>query len=128
VDVTYKWRPDTYRTIKVRAEGMLSDREIEDEATAEVKTVTALGTFAAAEVQFRKRFDTGGFFDWAQSVGDDTVDTTAFGMFFGFMPVEETARYSIVLRRETSGLYEGSSNSIRFQVLWSLGPHKPHTF
>jgi hypothetical protein len=128
VDVTYKWVPGIYKAAKLRAEGMLSHRDVQNDSTQVVSNVDALGAFAAAEVKFRRRFDTGGFFDWAQDATDSNMETTAFGAFFGIMPVEETARFSIVYRHETSDLYEGTNNSVTFQVLWSLGPHKPHAF
>jgi hypothetical protein len=128
VDLTYKWVPGIYKGIKLRAEGMLSHRDVEDDSTQVVSNVDALGAFTSAEFKFRRRFDTGGFFDWAQDATDNNMETTAFGAFFGIMPVEETARFSIVYRYETSDFYKGSSNSVTFQVLWSLGPHKPHAF
>jgi hypothetical protein len=128
VDVKYRWRPDTYRALVFRAEGMMSDREFENEQTETVESITAFGAFSSFEMQFRRRFDVGAFFDWTQDAADDEMSTTAFGAFFGFMPVEETARYSIVYRFEESDLFAGTSNTIAFQVLWSLGPHKPHKF
>lgn len=128
LDMTYKWTPDIYKGVKVRTEAMLSHRDVEDDSTQVVSNVDALGAFASAEVKFRRRFDTGGFFDWAQDADDSDMATTAFGVFFGLMPAEETARFSVVYRYETSDAYEGSSGSVTFQVLWSLGPHKPHAF
>jgi hypothetical protein len=44
------------------------------------------------------------------------------------MPAEETARFSLVYRRETSDLYDFTNNSVVFQIVWALGPHKPHPF
>lgn len=128
VDFKLKWRPDTYRSVTFVAEAMRSDREVEDETTEVVSNVIAYGAFSAGEVRFRKRFDVGGFIDWAQDALVDGVETTAGGGYFGFMPVEETLRFSAVYRHETSDLYDGSDNTVTVQVLWAVGPHKPHQF
>lgn len=128
VDAKLKWRPDTYRFFNIEAEGMMSHRDVDDEATGEVTSVDAIGAFAAAEYRFRKRFDVGGFFDWAEDAVIKDAETTAGGAYVGFMPVEETIRFSAVYRYETSDFHDGSANSVTFQVLWALGPHKPHQF
>jgi len=127
VDFKYKWRPDTYRTFTLVAEAMRSDREVRD-STAAVSNVVAYGAFTAAELRFRKRFDVGGFFDWAQDAMVDGAETTAGGGYVGFMPVEETIRFSAVYRHETSDFYDGNNDSVAVQVLWAIGPHKPHQF
>jgi len=33
-----------------------------------------------------------------------------------------------VYRHQTSDMYAFADNSLTLQFLWSLGPHKPHTF
>ena len=56
------------------------------------------------------------------------AETTAYGAFFAFLPVEETARIGLVYRHETSDLTDFDDDSVTLQFLWSLGPHKVHTF
>jgi hypothetical protein len=93
-----------------------------------ISTVDALGAFASAEVQVRKRWSAGGFFDWTQDATIQDAETTAVGGFLAFLPVEETARIGLVYRHETSDLYDFTDSSVTLQFLWALGPHKVHTF
>jgi hypothetical protein len=127
-DFKLRWRPDTYRGFNLIAETLYSNREVEDHELETVEKVTAWGAFSAAEYRFAKRFDAGVYFDWTEDPFVQDAESTAYGTYFGFMPVEETARFSLVYRREMSDAFDGSSDALTFQVLWSLGPHKPHAF
>lgn len=134
LDWKLRWRPDSYRAFVWVAETMVSRRDVVREHGAEtdgahdVETVDAVGAFTSMEYQFRRRYDAGAFFDWTQDAEIDDAETTAAGAFFGFMPAEETARFSVVYRWEDSDLYEYDNHSVTFQILWALGPHKPHTY
>jgi hypothetical protein len=137
-DWKLRWRPDTYRAFVWVAETMLSSRDVihvggegehgEVEAEHEVETIDAIGAFTAVDYQFRRRYDVGAFFDWTQDAVVEDAETNAFGAFFGFMPAEETARFSVVYRWENSDLYRYDNQGVTFQVVWSLGPHKPHSY
>jgi hypothetical protein len=141
VDFKYRWRPSTYTSFNLIVESLYSEREVSahepeetpanrgnDEEHAGKETVTAWGAFSAAEFQFRRRYDIGLYYDWTQDAYVQNAETTGYGGYAGFMPVEDTARFSLVYRFEESDFYEGTSHSVTFQVLWSLGPHKPHPF
>ncbi len=131
VDWKLRWRPNAYQAFVWVAEFMSSEREVEqqiDSLTVVFPTVDALGAFSSAEVQFRKRWSLGGFFDWTQDATIQDAETTAFGGFLAFLPVEETARIGIVYRHQTSDLTDYDDDSITLQFLWSMGPHKVHTF
>ncbi len=130
VDWKLRWRPNSYQAFVVIAEVMRSEREVaaEDSVASEISTVDALGAFASAELQFRKRWSSGAFFDWTQDATIQDAETTAYGAFFAFLPAEETARIGLVYRHETSDLYAFTNDSITLQFLWALGPHKVHTF
>jgi len=127
-DAKLKWRPDVYKGFDLMAEVQHSNREVEDQSTEQVSKVDSFGAFAAAELKFRRRFDVGSFYDFAQDPNAKDFETTGTGAWIAFMPAEETARFSLVYRYETSDFYAGASNSLTFQVLFSLGPHKPHAF
>lgn len=129
-DLKLRWRPDSYRSFVWIAEAMTGTREVADEDSLGVAIgeTAATGAFTSVQYQFRKRWDVGGFADWTQDAVVEDAETTAFGAFFAFSPAEETARISLVYRRETSDLYEHDDDSITLQFLWSLGPHKVHTF
>lgn len=133
VDAKAKYRPNSYKSVVWVAEAMVSDREVvsepEDSTAAPVfSTVTATGVFTALQFQFRKRWDTGGFFDFSEDALTDGVETRAAGAWFAFHPAEETARISIVYRHETSDLYTYTNDSVTLQFLWGMGPHRPHAF
>lgn len=129
VDWKLRWRPDSYRAFVWVAEGMYSDKDLEPVSEgAAVTSNQAVGAFSSVDYQFRKRYDVGTFVDWTQDADIDGAETTAVGGFAGFMPAEETARFSVVYRWETSDLTEVDNQTVTFQVLWSLGPHKPHSY
>jgi hypothetical protein len=127
-DFKFRWRPDTYRSFNLIAETLYSEREVKHVEDENAEDVTAWGAFSSAELRFRKKYDVGAYADWTQDAYVQDAETTALGGYFGFMPVEETARFSLVYRHEESDLYAGAGDSVTFQVLWSLGPHKPHPF
>jgi len=132
-DIKLRWRPGQYRGFVWAAELMASDNDVphasEDTTATEpaIERVQASGVFTQFEYQFARRFDFGGFYDWTQSAVVEGVETGAFGAWIGFMPVEETARISIVYRHEESDLYDFDLDQITLQFLFALGPHKPHT-
>jgi hypothetical protein len=130
IDAKVRWRPDTYRSFVWVFETMRSERDVafEDSVSFTTREVKATGAFTSAQVQWHKRWDAGGFFDWTEDATIEGAETTAAGAFFGFNPVEETARISLVYRRETSDLTDFTDDSVTLQFLWSLGPHKAHTF
>ena len=132
-DFKLRWRPDTYRSVNVIAESMRSEREVahEDTTAAEgfkVETVGATGAFGALQVQFRKRWDTGAFIDFTKDAVEEGMKTTAGGAWFAFMPAEETARFNLVYRYETSDHVDYDSHGVSLQFLFGLGPHRPHRF
>lgn len=123
IDFKAKWRPDMYRAFMVVMEAMASRREKPSSGSTD-----ALGVFASAGWKWRRRYDAGLFFDYSQQPMEPDQDARAFGLYFGFMPVEETSRFSIIWRRETADFHRGIRSSLTLQILWSLGPHKPHSF
>jgi hypothetical protein len=130
VDWKLRWRPDTYRAFVWVAETMMSRKDTVhgEDSLATTETVDAVGTFTSVDYQFRRRYDAGAFFDWTQDADAEGAETTAAGAFFGFMPAEETARFSVVYRWEDSDLHAYDNQSVTFQVVWALGPHKPHSY
>jgi hypothetical protein len=129
-DLKLRWRPDTYRSFVWIAEMMSGTREVaaEDSPGISITETSSTGAFTSVQYQFRMRWDLGGFVDWTQDAVAGDAETTAAGAFFGFSPAEETARISLVYRHETSDFYDHEDNSLTLQFLWSLGPHKVHTF
>ena len=134
-DIKLRWRPSQYRAFVWAAEFMMSDDDVahvhEDTTAAEpeieIERVRANGAFTQFEYQFARRWDFGGFYDWSESAQTEGLEATAYGAWIGFMPVEETARISIVYRHEENDLYPFTLDQITIQFLFALGPHQPHT-
>lgn len=132
-DIKLRWRPSQYRAFVWAAELMTSDSDVAranaDTTATEpvIGRVRANGVFSQFEYQFARRFDFGGFYDWSESARVEGVEAWAWGAWIGFMPVEETARVSIVYRHEEDDLYDFALDQVTIQFLFALGPHKPHT-
>jgi hypothetical protein len=90
--------------------------------------VKAYGAFANTEVRFRRKWDVGAFYDWAENALSPDIEITSYGGYIGYMPVEETIRFSLVYRYRDANIIEGDGNSVTFQVIFGLGPHKAHPF
>jgi len=129
-DFKLRWRPDSYRSFVWIVEAMGSEREVAsgDSLALAITSTQAAGVFSSAQLQWRKRWDAGAFLDYSEDAVVEGAATTAAGAYLGFSPAEETARIALVYRHETSDLYAHDDDSLTLQFLWSLGPHKVHTF
>ncbi len=85
-DAKLRWRPDTYRSLNWIAEFMHSNREVHDDSTGAITTVEANGFFSSAELQWRRRWSAGAYYDWSQDATIDGVEATATGAFLAFSP------------------------------------------
>ncbi len=130
LDLKLKWRPDMYRSLTVVAEGLIGYREVIADTLDETSTenVSSYGLFAAVDYQFRRRYDVGGFVDYAQDPDDSHDQRIGFGLFGGFSLAEETYRVGLLLRHDDGTDFEKGFQTAILQFLWSLGPHKPHVY
>jgi hypothetical protein len=140
VDWKLRWRPDTYRAFTWIVESMYSDRDVLHEhrdqdgnSTADhdgpgLEKVAAWGLFSALELQFRRVWIAGAYGDYSQSAEIQDAEARGAGAWIGYMPAEETARFTLVYRYETSDVYNLDDNELVFQIVWALGPHQPHGF
>ena len=130
VDFKYKWKPSMYKSLVVIAEGLTGNKKVAADSLDPGLTdnISAIGAFFAFDYQFHRRFDIGSFYDYSQSPVDKNNDMTAYGAFAGFSIAEETYRLGLLLRHDDASYLNKGYNSIQLQLLWALGPHKPHTF
>jgi hypothetical protein len=130
MDLKYKWRPDMYRSVVLTAEGMIGSRlTAEGNGGAGGATrIAAAGFFASLDFQFHKRYDAGAFVDYCRDPVPDFGRQTGIGVFAGFSLVEETYRVGLLLRQDQGPALPRPYQTIIIQLLWSLGPHKPHQF
>ena len=126
LDFKLKWRPDNYRSLNLIAEYLYNSRPVEEDQG--VKDIKSSGSFAALDYQFRRRFNAGLFYDHTQGAENEAEFQTGYGIFTGFNLAEETTRFGLVLRRNEGSALPESYDSALVQILWSLGPHKPHPF
>jgi len=125
-DFKYKWRPDVYHSLVIVGESMVGSRKI-DGVNGE-ETNSSFGAFSAVDYQFRRRYNAGAFVDYSQMPDDNSLYQIGYGAFAGFSLAEETYRISLMLRQDDGKDFEKPFQTVILQLLWSLGPHKPHQF
>jgi hypothetical protein len=134
VDFKYKWRPNVYQSLVFVGESMVNYRKIDNayesngDTVVESKDISSFGAFSAIDYQFKRRFNVGAFVDYSQTPETDAVYQIGYGVFAGFSLVEETYRVSLLLRQDDGKNWGEPYQTAIVQLLWSLGPHKPHTF
>jgi len=134
VDFKYKWRPDIYRSLTITGEGMINNRKIAiiDEISGDTldgsDKVASMGLFGAVDYQFKRRFNIGALIDYSQAPDNDEMYQMGYGLFCGFSLAEETFRTNLLIRQDDGKDWDKPYQSIILQLLWSLGPHKPHQF
>jgi hypothetical protein len=124
LDIKYKWRPDMYRSVVFVAEGMIGSRL----AAGGAARTTASGFFASLDVQFRRQYNAGVLVDYCRDPEPGFGRQTGIGVFAGFSLVEETYRLGLLLRQDRGPALPRPYQTVIVQLLWSLGPHKPHQF
>jgi len=115
-DFKFKWRPDTYRSIILQGDYFHKNGHDNESINA---------GYLWANYQFNRIWNAGIILDYSNDIEEETYKS--FGLFAGFSPVEESSVFRFRVHQE----YHGDDNpNLAFvaQVLWSLGPHKPHQF
>ena len=127
IDSKMKWKPDTYRGFTLQSEFIMNTHNEavheahEEEAHMEVPE---FGLYAYADYQFNRKWNIGLMLDGVKHHEEDTEYTPS--VFLGFSPVEESSVLRVVFK---NNVHEGNSELLMLtQLIWSLGPHKPHTF
>jgi hypothetical protein len=140
IDVKYKYRPDSYTSLVIQGEALLSTRKAGQDASlvpfldadgkAERRTITSGGGYLYADYQFMKTYSIGARYDWSEAPYHADDRARGFALFAGYYPVEETigVRLEYAHTKTDSGADAAAVNTIGLQVLFSLGPHKAHPF
>ncbi len=129
-DFKYKWRPNKYRSLTLQAEVLqhsLEDEYMEKAVRPDEKLTVA---YAMVNFQFNKAYNFGVLIDyWSLGLADDEGMNPS--IFFGFSPVEESAVLRLKigqLERENDEKNHKKYLKTTIQIIWSLGPHKPHRY
>jgi hypothetical protein len=137
-DAKFRWKPDRYRSLTLIGEYTGNRQPLEhehDEVLAAAvnheegyEYLTSHGLFGYVDYQFRQRYNIGAMGDWVQGAKDKAEKLWRLGGFVGFAPVEETSLLkALVTYNKDVATDEGYWSGI-FQLVFSLGPHKPHAF
>jgi hypothetical protein len=140
-DLKHKYKPSRYTSLTLQAEALLNRRETgdehhhEEEAGEEEQHDEVLeedfthffGAYAFVDYQFQQRYNLGIKVDYFQPLEDKNNEVTQVQAFCGFAPVEETSllRLAGYYRKPADG--EGVFGAT-LQLVFSLGPHRPHSF
>lgn len=138
VDARAKFWRGAQSWLAVQGEWLRLDREeaMWDAAASAYATpaVTPQGGYLFADYGFDRRYSVGASFErWQQSTADRAWNH-AFGVFAGIALLEETTTFRIGWHRLQPGRPDGASGdpdavqTVTLRVVYSMGPHKAHTF
>ena len=133
VDLKHKYKPNRYTSLTFMAEAIVNRRQPGEEnheheqGEEETEYENFLGAYTFVDYQFRQRYNVGAKFDCYEPLGDKYNTVTQFQAFVGFAPVEETTllRLTGYYRKPAEG--DGVYGAV-VQLIFSLGPHRPHYF
>tara|TARA_B100000929_G_scaffold133718_1_gene105941 strand:+ start:3634 stop:4722 length:1089 start_codon:yes stop_codon:yes gene_type:complete len=132
-DFKYKWRPNKYRSITIQGEIVQlnikeehHDEEHHDEVHKGEYNIKSDAGYLMINYQFNKSFNFGIIGDYYKETYKETEINPS--IFFGFSPAEE----STVFRLKVGQVEDHESHKKHLkttaQIIWSLGPHKPHRY
>jgi len=155
-DFKYRWRPDKYRSLNVIGSYMRNEIDAEEDRVTTATcvgpgcvagvcpegavcrdfetvepvlegTLATDGWYVLADWQFAERWNGGLKYD--QSQGLDSTDAIRRAeAFLNFRIMEESTVFRLLVRREDGDLYESAETTSALQFVFSLGPHRPHSF
>ncbi|MEA1881632.1 MAG: hypothetical protein U9N31_04460 [Candidatus Marinimicrobia bacterium] len=124
-DFKYKWKPNKYRSFALQGELIQFELGNEHEEKKVHPNEVLIAGYLMANYQFKKVWNMGVISEyWQFEMADGHGKNSA--IFFGFSPVEESS----ILRLKIEQVDDGKDKYIRgvAQLIWSLGPHKPHRY
>jgi hypothetical protein len=139
-DAKFRWKPDRYRSFTVVGEYTGNRQPIEAHEVPVSAPAGAAqegdaheylnrhGLFGYFDFQFRQRYNIGAMGDWVQGAEDETEKFWRLGGFVGFAPVEETSLLRLLVAYNKDVAADNGYWSGILQLVFSLGPHKPHAF
>ena len=126
LDFKYKWKEDSYTSLTLQGEFLGNKRTLSSGTI-----ISSGGAYLFVDYQFQKIYTIGTRLDYASSPYSSSNQSKGISLFLGFYPVEETTGFRVQFQHVVaSDIATGSTgiNSIAFQVILSLGPHKAHPF
>ena len=115
-DFKFKWRPDTYRSLTIQGDYFNKHRHDDEIINA---------GYIWTNYQFNRVWNVGLIYDFTDDLDEETYNS--IGAFVGFSPAEESSVFRFRVNQEHHG-DEDPNLTFVAQIIWSLGPHKPHQF
>ncbi len=125
-DFKFKWRPGRARSLTLSAE-VLANR-IDHHEEGESRTTTPFGIFGYVDYQFARAWNLGALADYAQDPEDTEFTQLGLGVFAGYSVFEETTELRLLARNDSFSGGAPDAVSVQLQLVFSLGPHKAHSF
>ncbi|MBI3873321.1 MAG: hypothetical protein HY304_09630 [candidate division Zixibacteria bacterium] len=129
-DCKFHWRPNRYQSFNSVVEWTFNRQlyPLPPDTRPGDDHPTRHGLFGYAEYQFRQRFNFGGVGEWTQLPQYVTAKIWRLGEFVGFAPVEETSLVRLLVDYQRDPAAGDGFWAATLQLIYSLGPHKPHSF
>jgi hypothetical protein len=139
-DFKFRRKPDRYRSFTIVGEYLGNRQPIEPHEAEEPlgagvthegeehEYLNRHGLFGYLDYQFRQRYNLGVMGDWVQGAEDADEELWRIGGFAGFAPVEETSLLRLLVTYNKDVATDEGYWSGILQLIFSLGPHKPHAF
>ncbi len=124
-DFKFRWRPNKYRSITIQGEWFQRDVPHDHVHVDEHPDEVQNAAYGLVNFQFNKSWNVGVVADYLKSNLENESKVNP-AVFFGFSPVEESAVFRIKIGQDTHE--EKSTWYTKAQLIWSLGPHKPHRY
>jgi len=115
-DYKMKWRPDNYRSIFFSGEMFISHPTGDSTAIAGLSVING---------QFNRVWNVGLTGDFLAR--QNQINYSSVGGFVGFSPAAESSVIRLMVKQINSSQSTVSWQFVT-QLIWSLGPHKPHQF
>lgn len=139
LDFKYKWKPNMYQSLTLQGEWLMNFRRAfrDGDTTYFIengkrvsKQFLSTGFYFFGDYQFAKRYTVGARVDYSQFPYSNDEYEYGASLFLGFYPVEETTVFRLQFSHTKLNIGHElkNINSITLQFMFSLGPHRAHTF
>ena len=128
-DLKYKWRPNKYKSLTLEVE--IFQYACWDDGPEDLYQNNCTGTYyGMVNYQFNKSYNIGVIGEvWVHQEEDEISPA----LFIGYSPVEESAVFRLKIGQVNHFYLPGEDKIkqdliVTAQLIWSLGPHKPHRY
>ncbi len=150
LDFKLKYKPDSYTALTFQGEGLLNSRDVFRQGDIGInipieksEKINTFGGFIFIDYLFNKQLSVGVKYDFTYGIigdepsfsslsTDDKNKTQGISGWFGYYPIEETLAFRFEVQnlffKYADGISRDSETKVMLQMIFSLGPHKAHSF